>query len=58
VPGDNERKLAKAAGLAVDEVERAPHPRIDGVAQLDGEMVDAANRRMAESILARERRTP
>src|SRR5438270_603055 len=26
---------------------------IDGVARLDGEMVDAANRRMAESILAR-----
>jgi citrate lyase beta subunit len=36
------------------EVERARRIlAVDGVARLDGEMVDAANRRMAESILAR-----
>jgi citrate lyase subunit beta/citryl-CoA lyase len=37
-----------------EEVERARRIlAVDGVARLDGEMVDAANHRMAESILAR-----
>ncbi len=77
VPGDDARKLAKAAALAVDEAIDGPYPAqvpvcdevyapteaeverarrilaVEGVARLDGEMVDEANRRMAEAILAR-----
>jgi citrate lyase beta subunit len=39
-----------------DEVERARRIlEVEGVARLDGEMVDAANRRMAEAVLSRLR---
>ena len=42
-----------------DEVERAQRIlALEGVARLDGEMIDAANRRMAESILARRTTGP